>query len=222
MKYNRPINLQAEVIKHIGKKRMRKYKLPKIGVYYPTTLVQGCVRSQWNFYKLSIHSRRFPDGFILKTTEGNAWHDIIEQAPVWDEVEKSVSMRIPFEQGGYITIRGRADAIRGDTIYDFKRTERVPWGYKPKFPHIMQLNFYMECLGKPKGVIAYIGYDGANFRIKEYYHVLSDWHTEQLINRALTLHTYLINDVPPVCTCRSKIHEIEWENYLAENKDVSI
>lgn len=220
MRHIRPINLQSEVIKHMVKKKMGKYKLPTIGVYYPTTLVQNCVRSQWNFYMMSIQSRRFPDGFVLKTSEGQAWHDMIEAAPVWDEVEKRVSMRIPFEGGGSITIRGRADAIRGDTVYDFKRTERVPWGWKPKFAHLMQLNFYMECLGKPKGVIAYIGYDGGEFKIKEFYHVLSDWHTEQLINRALNLHTFLVNNVPPVCTCRSKVHEIEWERYAAEQKKV--
>lgn len=145
------------------------------------------------------------------------WHEMIQSLGVWDEIEKPVKMRIPLERGnGYITIRGRADAIRGDTVYDFKRTERVPWGWKPKFPHVMQLNFYMECLGKPKGVLAYIGYDGAEFKIKEFYHVLSDWHTENLINRALNLHTFLTNDVAPVCTCRSRVHEIEWHRYLAE------
>lgn len=204
---------------YISKKRMGGYKLPRIGIYYPTTLVQNCVRAQWNFYKMTIQSRTFPNGFILKTSEGTVWHEMIERLSVWDEVEKRVSMRIPVESGPaymgrYITIRGRADAIRGDTVYDFKRTERVPWGYKPKFPHIMQLNFYMECLGKPKGVIAYIGYDGGEFKIKEFYHVLSDWHTEQLINRALNLHTFLVNDVKPVCTCRSRIHETEWEAYV--------
>jgi hypothetical protein len=71
----------------------------------------------------------------------------------------------------------------------------------------------MECLGKPKGVIAYIGYENGNFRIKEYYHVLIDWMTQTLVNKALTLHTHLVNDVPPVCTCKSKIHETEWLQY---------
>jgi len=79
----------------------------------------------------------------------------------------------------------------------------------------------MEALGKPKGVIAYIGYDGQNFRIKEYYHVLTDWLTQTLINKALTLHGHLVNDVPPVCTCRSKLHEVEWLAYEREKKRLS-
>jgi hypothetical protein len=74
----------------------------------------------------------------------------------------------------------------------------------------------MEALGKPKGVIAYIGYDGGKFRIKEYYHVLTDWMTQTFINKALILHAHLVNDVPPVCTCRNRAHEVEWLNYERE------
>jgi hypothetical protein len=29
------------------------------------------------------------------------------------------------------------------------------------------------------------------------------------IIKALTLHAYLINDFPPVCTCCSKVHEVD-------------
>lgn len=213
-----PINLQEELVGMLRRKNMRSYRLPQIGVYYPTTLVQNCVRGQWNFYKMSIEGRKFPDGFVLKTSEGTVWHDMLEGLNVWDSTEGRASMRVPLEGGGYITIRGRYDAIRGDTVYDFKRTERVPWGRKPRFPHLLQLNFYMECLGKPKGVIAYIGYDGMEFRIKEYYHVLTDWMTQTLINKALTLHTHLVNDLPPNCTCRTKVHEVEWMNYLREKE----
>jgi hypothetical protein len=210
------INLQEELTNYLRRGRMKKYKLPEIGVYYPTTLVQNCIRGQWNFYKMTIQQRKFPDGFILKTAEGNAWHEMLEDLKIWDSVEGSCSMKVPLEDGTHITIRGRYDVVRGDTVYDFKRTEWVPYR-KAKFPHLLQLNFYMECLGKPKGVIAYIGYSGGEFRIMEYYHVLTDWMTETLKNRALTLHTHLVHDVPPVCTCRRKTHEIEWEQYVREN-----
>ena len=213
---NIPINLQEALVGYLRKKRLKSHRLPTVGVYYPTTLVQPCTRGQYNFYKQTIEQRKFPDSFVLKTSEGTVWHEMLEQIGVWDSVEGPCRMRVPLENGGYITIRGRYDAIRGDTVYDFKRTERVPWGYKPKFAHLLQLNFYMECLGKPKGVIAYIGYEGGNFRIKEYYHVLTDWMTQTLINKALTLHTHLVNDVPPVCTCRNRIHEVEWLQYERE------
>lgn len=213
-----PISLQEELVEHLRKKRMRKHRLPQIGVYYPTTLVQNCIRQQWNFYKISIEQRAFPDGFVLKTAEGTVWHEMIEEVNIWDSIEGQAKMRIPLESGGYITIRGRYDAIRGDTVYDFKRTERVPWGYKAKFPHLLQLNFYMECLGKPKGVIAYIGYENGVFRIKEYYHVLTDWMTQTLKNKALTLHTHLIHDTPPQCTCRDLKHEAEWLAYQRNKK----
>lgn len=218
---NAPINLQEELVDHLRRKRLRKHRLPQVGVYYPTTLVQPCTRAQWNFYKMTIEQKKFPDGFVLKTSEGTVWHEMLEELNVWDEIEGVAKMRVPLEGGSFITIRGRYDAIRGDTVYDFKRTERVPWGYKPKFNHLLQLNFYMEALGKPKGVIAYIGYDGQNFRIKEYYHVLTDWLTQTLINKALTLHGHLVNDVPPVCTCRNRIHEVEWLAYEREKARLS-
>lgn len=210
-----PINLQCELVTFLRKKRMRKYKLPQVGVYYPTTLIQNCVRGQWNFYKMCISEGRFPDAFVLKTSEGNAWHEMLETLGVWDATEVSVKAPIKLGDGSRIWIRGRCDAIRGDTVYDFKRTEWVPYR-KPKFDHLLQLNFYMEALGKPKGVLAYIGYHNGNFTIKEYYHTLSDWHTEILTNRALALHGYLIHGEPPVCTCRDKRHEIEWDNYVLE------
>jgi hypothetical protein len=212
-----PINLQHELVEHLRKnRRTRKYQIPKIGVYHPTLLVQNCLRGQWNFFMISIQEQRLPDAFILQTSEGTVWHDMIEKLKVWDAVEQKVSMTIPVEgEGGKIKIVGTYDALRGDTIYDFKRTQRVPWGYRAKYPHRLQINFYMAALGKPKGVIAYIGYEGAEFKIKEYYHVLTDWMTDQLINKALTLHTHLVHNVPPVCSCRSKRHEIEWEQYAA-------
>jgi hypothetical protein len=211
---NIPLNLQSALLEHLRKKRLKNHKLPQIGVYYPTTLGLGCIRGQYNFYKMSIEQHAFPDSFLLATSEGIVWHDMLENLNVWDSIEGSAKMKIPLDSGGHITIRGRYDAIRGDTVYDFKKTNRVPWGYKPKFNHLMQLNFYMECLGKPKGVIAYIGYSGRDFVIKEYHHVLTDWLTQTLINKALTLHTHLVNDVPPNCTCRNKMHEVEWLNYM--------
>lgn len=211
---NAPINLQSELVNYLRKKKMHAYKLPTIGVYYPTTLVQSCVRSQWNFYMMCIQERAFPDAFILKTSEGNAWHEMLEELRIWDKTEQSARMKIKLENGETIQIRGRFDALRGDTIYDFKRTEWVPYK-KAKFDHVLQLNFYMACLGKPKGVIAYIGYSNGEFKIKEYYHVLSDWYTENLINRAIALHGYLRNGVAPVCTCRNKQHEAEWNQYVA-------
>lgn len=209
-----PVNLEEELVEYLKKKHLhRKYRLPQIGIYYPTTLVQNCTRSQWNFYMMSIQQRKFPDDFVLKISEGQVWHDMLEGIHIWDSVEGSARMRVRLEGGGYITIRGRYDAVRSDTVYDFKRTERVPWGYKAKFAHLLQLNFYMACLGKPKGVVAYIGYENGVFHIKEYYHVLTDWMTQTLINKALTLHTHLVNNVAPNCTCRTRIHEIEWLNY---------
>lgn len=212
-----PINLQDELANHLRKKRMHGYKLPRIGVYYPTTLIQSCTRSQWNFYMMAMREGKFPDAFLLKTQEGTAWHELMEGVRIWDSVEGPARKRIKLEDGTWITIRGRYDAVRGYTVYDFKRVEWVPYR-KAKFDHILQLNFYMECLGKPKGVLAYIGYKNGEFGIHEYYHVLSDWHTQHLINRAITLHMHLVNNAPPVCSCRTKFHEIEWANYLRDKE----
>ncbi len=214
---NSPINLQDELVAYLRRKRMRNYRLPEIGVYYPTTLVQSCVRAQWNFYMMTIREKRFPDAFVLKTAEGNAWHAMMEDLHLWDATEQVARMRIKLSDGSTIQIRGRYDAVRGDTVYDFKRTEWIPYK-KAKFEHVLQLNFYMACLSKPRGVIAYIGYSNGEFKVKEYYHVLSDWYTENIINRAIALHGYLMHNEPPLCTCRNKQHESEWNQWLAERE----
>lgn len=213
---DRPVNLQEELVKYLVKKQSRRYKVPEVGVYYPSTLVQYCPRGPWNFYMMALQDKKLPDSFILHMAEGNVWHDLMEDLRIWDSTEQSCKKRVDLEDGSHIWIRGRYDAVRGDTVYDFKRTDRVPWGYKPKFEHVLQINFYMECLGKPKGVIAYIGTLNGQFGVYPFYHVLSDWHTQLLVNKAIALHTHLVYKSPPICSCRTKQHEIEWEHYVTE------
>jgi len=61
---------------------------------------------------MTIEQKKFPDGFVLKTSEGTVWHEMLEELNVWDEIEGVAKMRVPLEGGGFITIRGRYDAIR--------------------------------------------------------------------------------------------------------------
>jgi hypothetical protein len=40
--------------------------------------------------------------------------------------------------------------------------------------------------------------------VREFPRIYSDWHMEHLISRAQTLHTLLINNQAPRCSCRDK------------------
>ena len=210
------VSVKEEMIKYFETKAKRKYWLPEIGRYYPSILCQPCLKAMWNYYKMASEQKKFPPGYLLQTGEGIVTHEIIESFKFWDKVEVPVK-KIVKASDGWIKIFGRADAVLGDTVYDFKRTQRIP--NKVKFQHRLQLNFYMDCLGKPKGIVCYIGYNSeGEFDVQERPIVLTDWYSAQIINRAIQLHDHLRYNDPPICSCRSRRHDIEWERYLMEKQ----
>lgn len=213
------VSVRRIVLDYFRKQTRRRYKPPQIGTYFPSVLTQSCLKGQWNYYMMSIREGQIPDGAIMRMGEGTEWHRILQSYKGWDGVEVKARMRVKVSQkaGDWITIRGRADSVKGDTVYEFKRTSWLP--HKPKFDHVLQINFYMAAIGKPKGVIVYAGNKDGDFDVVEHPVLLSDWHVEHLKNRAMNLHIFLKNKEVPICSCRSRAHDIEWERYTREKGD---
>jgi len=198
-------------------KNDKEHKI-RIGTYAPSILVGSCVRSQYNFYK-SLQGKKpeeIPDEVILKLAGGVVFHRILQEFKpdgkkrYWDSVEIPCEHSFEVSQGKkkeFILVRGRIDATKNGTIYEFKHTYRIP--QKPKFQHLLQLHFYLGAMQKAQGVLGYIGYDEYGIVVKEFPVVFSTWHFEHILNRAETLHIFLQNSTPPRCTCRSQEHEME-------------
>lgn len=215
--------LKTPIIAHLLAKKSGHLHLPKRGIYYPSMLVQSCPMQQWLHYVISQREGKLPEDFLLRTYDGQLWHEEIQSIKgLFDKVEIPVSMRIKLSVGNYITIRGRADAIKGTNgstvVYELKKTSSIPT--KPKFAHVMQLQFYLRALNANSGIISYIGYDRyRNFRIEEFFITQSDWYFEQLVTKAQTLHVLLKDKHnPPRCSCRSKIHNHIWQEWKESRK----
>lgn len=209
------LSVREELLRHLRQEFFEKrYRIPKIGVYHPSILCRSCLKDQWNYYKVTAALGQVSDDGVLRISEGLVWHSIIEKMGCWTKTEAGVSRIVRLNSRETIEIRGRADAVVGDTVYEFKKTAYIP--AKPRFHHTLQLNFYMECLGKPRGVLVYLGpAKYGDFDVVEYYWSLSDWHTQHLIDRAVMLHRFLKSKDIPGCSCRSKWHDVEWERFLA-------
>lgn len=209
------LSVREELLRFLRREFFEKrYRLPKIGVYHPSILCRSCLKDQWNYYKITTALGQVNDDDVLRISEGLVWHSLIEKMECWTKTEVGVRRIISLNKYETIEIHGRADAVNGDAVYEFKKTAYIP--AKPRFQHILQLNFYMECLGKPQGVLVYLGpAKYGNFDVVEYYWSLSDWHTQHLIDRAVMLHRFLKSKDIPGCSCRSKWHDVEWERFLA-------
>jgi hypothetical protein len=216
MKTLKSVSVKDEILKYFEAKAHKRYKLPEIGVYFPSVLCNSCTKSQWNYYQMAIKEGKLPQSAILQMGEGTVTHELIQSLQIWDATEIPVKMKINTGNEN-IVIRGRADGVIGDTVFEFKRTQYIP--LKIRFSDALQINFYMEALGKPKGILVYIGYKSdRTFDVVERYWTLSDWHTNHLINRAITLHTLLKNKQEAYCSCRSKTHDQQWEQYKRGEK----
>jgi len=191
----------------------------QIGVYRPSVLSWSCIRKQWNYYKFlsGKKAEEIPDDIILLLAGGVVFHRLIqglkdEQGrPYWDKTEIECSIEVNVAGGEKIKIIGHADAIRGKgmdkIVYEFKHVRQLP--NKPQFPHLLQLNFYLGALGVNRGSLLYVGYlPHGGLAVKEFGWLYSNWHMEHLIARAQMLHTLLIHNEAPRCSCKNRVHEL--------------
>jgi len=185
----------------------------QIGVYRPSVLSWSCLRQQWNYYK-ELHDKtpeEIPDDVVLLLAGGIVFHRLIQQLTengkrYWDKIEVECSIEVPLPTGT-IVIVGHADAIKNGKVYEFKHVRTLP--SKPKFNHLLQLNFYLKALNTVEGYLIYAGYNEfGGLAVREFPWYLSNWHFQHLVNRAETLHYLLISDQPPRCSCRDQRHEV--------------
>jgi hypothetical protein len=195
----------------------------KIGVYRPSILSWSCIRRQWNYYKefSGKNPEEIPDDLILLLSGGIVFHRLIQSLkengkPYWSATEVECSIEVEVAGGEKIKIVGHADAIKGKglerTVYEFKHVRSLP--SNAYFQHILQLNFYMGAMGITRGVLLYVGYlSNGGLTVREFPRLYSDWHMEHLITRAQTLHTLLVNDQAPRCSCKDKKCEMTNQIY---------
>lgn len=212
------ISVKEEMLKYVAKYFDRRYKIPKVGIYYPSVLSRSCLKDQFNYYYLSNLIGKIPESYLLEKLEGVLMHELIQSFKVWDDIEVAVSKRIKITSKETIIIKGRADAIKDNVVYEFKRTAYIPG--KPRFKDLVQLNFYMEALGFARGVLVYIGRRNDRMDIIEYPWTLSDWHSNFIVNKAIELHTVLIHEEVPHCSCRNKRHDIEYLQAIQEYEKI--
>lgn len=182
---------------------------PTVGVYWPKVLTWSCLRQQFNFFALYQGQKELPNEVILRLGDGTDFHRLVQKIAgrhFWNKVEIPCQTVVEIAGGEKILIRGRADCIKGDTLYELKQTMHLP--YKPRFDHVLQANFYLGSLRMMRGMISYRGYDQSGaMDVREFPIIFSDWHFTHLINRAETLHVLLKSGQPPRCSCRNRRHE---------------
>ena len=223
--------IKDEVLQYFRKKYFRdskKYHLPQVGVYYPSTLVQRCLKDQWNFYNITARTGQLPDDMVLRISEGHVWHEILESLDCFEAVEVPVIKEVKLAAGDSVTIRGRADAVSHNCVWEFKRVRDIPNNkFGAKYEHELQANWYAYCLNKPKYVIVYVGYRSmdpdksygyyspSEFTFKEYHRTLHDGKAQTMVGKAEMLHRALTTTtMMPTCTCPSHVHDRVYTNFL--------
>lgn len=188
---------------------VRKYK---IGEYHVSSLLGSCLKANVNSWRIKLMDKNLQDLTKLHFFRGIMTHEFLQKLKVWDDIEAECKREIKTTHGK-ITLLGHADAVKGDTVFEFKSVIRIPW--KPKFDHSMQVNAYATMLGLPRAKVIYIGNDAdGNYNVKEFDLVQSDFMWQLLVNKAITLHALLKTGTDVQCSCRSRVHDIAWIQYL--------
>ena len=205
------------------------------GIYWPSVLAYNCPAARWLYYhNYGNGKHQMSDELLLKLEGGNAMHRRLARTTYVDEsgkrkryfkrsnIELACEVDISILGGEFITIKGRADAIREicnvngklayEVIYEFKHNRTLPRSPYPDDK--MQLNFYLNALNRPFGVLAYTSYVGlkgssqTGIDIVEFTLRKNEKSYLLFLQRAKELHRQLIDNDPPFCICKTRNHEI--------------
>jgi len=128
---------------------------------------------------------------------GDSIHQLIQEvlrSEGWlTEVE--ARLEIVSDGGQKILLRGRADAVRGNEVLEFKSTKALP--DRPYDSHKRQLGAYMILLGAERGYIIYISREDGRYRIFEVSREEAKGALKEVVERAKILHKHLVERRPP-------------------------
>lgn len=148
----------------------------------------------------------------LRMVEGIISHNYLQGTKgLWRETETEYRKSFKTDSGK-LSIIGTLDAVSKEgVVYEFKRSGYI--SYKPKSSWTFQIQAYMHLADKPQGCIVAMGNSNGEFVIKEWPVLYNDFWFNTLLNKAIALHTYLKHQQVPVCSCRNRIHDVEWVKY---------
>jgi hypothetical protein len=199
------------LLDYYNKRWGSEIRIYKSSEYHVSSLLGSCVKATWNNYMMKRKTKEHEEATKLLFLKGLIFHELLQKSSkAWDGVEVECTRKIKTSHG-VTTLIGHADAVKDDTVYEFKTCMRIP--YKPRFDHVAQVNAYATMLGKPRAIIVYAGSDGEAFNVKEFTVLPSEWHYTLLVNKLHTIHALLKTKAQPMCSCRNRQHDIEWLAY---------
>jgi len=192
--------------------KSRRFRKRKVGTYHVGLLNQSCFKAMWNAYCLpedQAHEKQAR----LRMVEGIIFHEYLQQTKgLWKSTETEFSKDFKTDSGK-ITIVGTLDAVSKEgVVYEFKRSGYI--SYKPKSQWIFQIQSYMALSERPEGCIVAMGSSNGEFCIKEWPVLFNNFWFNTLLNKAITLHTLLKHKQVPVCSCRTRQHDLEWIKHV--------
>ncbi len=134
----------------------------------------------------SVLKRRNGHRVTREMLYGTVMHDVIVSRiaeKVGGETEVPVSVRVVHEDGQF-TLSGRADLVRGDTVYEFKFTEK-PVDRR----YLLQANAYAVLLGLPRYCIVAV----TSRKTYLYCRDVDEEMYGELIENAIKVHKLLNN-----------------------------
>lgn len=149
----------------------------------------------------------------LRMSEGIVFHEFLQkQKGLWKSTETEFSKSFKTDSGK-LSIVGTVDAISKEgVVYEFKRSGYI--SYKPKSQWVFQAQSYMYLADRPQGCIVALGSSNGQFVVKEWPLLFNDFYFNCLLNKAITLHTLLKHKQVPVCSCRTRQHDVEWIKHM--------
>ena len=109
---------------------------------------------------LSRKYPKAPDSCLLKVFEvGNLIHGLIQKLFGEVEIEQPAELKV-----AGMRIRGRADCIRKNKVYELKSVANLKYIDKPSPHHLAQINLYLKAFRKTAGEIAYIEKNKLNIK----------------------------------------------------------
>jgi len=123
----------------------------------------SCLRKAW--FELRFNANPKPSGPMVA---GKLFHALLKQVLEGDELFKNAEFEVECKEelGSGWVLKGRADVVAGDTVYEFKFTRGLNFN-KAHPNYYMQVGAYCFMLGKPKGCLVLVDRESFDTQVLE-------------------------------------------------------
>lgn len=207
---------------HEGLELWVEDKIPKTGVYYPSSIFSCLRKSYYDYTSPMPHNLD-----TLKIFgQGIAYHNIVQKALTF-YAKKHPEIKIQNEPEDVeriykgkkdgIELHGRMDCFlktkKGITIIEIKSINGL--NYAPKEEHISQLNYYLHFYPDAEGILLYMNKarkDGDFYEdFREFKYGYDEGLFNMLLKRALSLHEHLTKKELPMPEAYMRGGTTDWE-----------